>query len=256
PHLPSKEQKILDRILVKLQKKRDRNFKRMVQFLKGSDYKAIKQTFRVWIKNPQSNPTANLKIGLSLPDLLLPVLSQTLLHPGWLATPDRSLETVQSKATKSKEMKSKATKSKGAKSPTKDSTVSASEIGQNEISLDVLNNWLDHDGIVLHDLRKQMKQLRYQADFFAPHYDATYAKTIQDFKTIQDLLGTLQDYWVLGQIFAKVQGKTWQESLPSLTAQIHRDRWTIWQQWEPLRQRYLTEDTRTELRQMMLSPTR
>lgn len=243
PNLPAKEQKVLDRILVKLQKKRDRNFKRMVRFLKGTEYATLKQTVRAWIKHPPANPTADLSIGLALPDLLLPVLSQTLLHPGWLATPilpPLSPKTIQANTKKSKTQKSRN---------------DASGKGQSSIASAVLNNWLDHEGTILHDLRKQMKQLRYQADFFAPHYDATYADSIQEFKAIQDLLGTLQDYWVLSQTFTTVQGESWAESLPSLTKQIHSDRWDLWQQWEPFRHCYLTEGKRAALRQVMLSPT-
>ena len=60
--------------------------------------------------------------------------------------------------------------------------------------------------MVLHGLRKQIKQLRYQTEFFAPQYDATYQKQIKDFKVIQDILGTLQDAWVLAQTLRKLHG--------------------------------------------------
>ena len=221
PLLPKKERKALDQVLTKLQKRRDRQFKQMEQFLQSPQYTDIKENFRHWIKHPQAGVSAHLGISLSLPDLLLPVLSQTLLHPGWLATPAAS---------------------------------AAGELAGDKVSSEVINQWLDDQGTILHDLRKQMKQLRYQADFFASHYDATYNARIKEFKTIQDLLGELQDYWVLRQILAKLEGASWQRSFPSLVEHIQQQRWEIWQQWEAIRRRYITQEVRSELRQMMLNP--
>ena len=228
PHLPKKERKTLDKIISRLQTKRDRQFKRMKRFLLSKDYKTLKENVRYFYKQlgtpgGPTNQAASWPIQLALPDLLLPVLSQTLLHSGWLATPPGlSLGHV-----------------KG-------------EGDDNAIAL--VNRWLDQDGTILHDLRKQIKQLRYQADFFAPQYDDTYGQHIKDFKTIQDVLGTFQDNWVLAQTLQQLDGPSWKKHLPSLYQQMQQDLWHTWQQWETIREQYISADMRLHLRTMMLHP--
>ena len=228
PHLPKKERKALDRVLKGLQSKRDHQFKRMKHFLRSRQYQTIQDSIKLWcrqLKTAQHTPdqAASWSMQATLPDLLLPVLSQTLLHPGWLAVPpDMSLGL--------------------AKGET-----DAKAIAQ-------VNRWLDREGTILHDLRKQMKQLRYQADFFASHYDAHYRQQIKDFKLIQDVLGTLQDTWVLAQMLQRVDGASWAKHLPALYKQMQQDRWQAWQEWEKIRETYTTVEMRSHLRQMMLTP--
>lgn len=86
PHVPTKEGKVLKKIRSALHKKRDRQFKRMKQFLLSESYRDIKTGIRRWCKQScqhgYTHPAALWPIRIALPDLLLPVLSQTLLHPG------------------------------------------------------------------------------------------------------------------------------------------------------------------------------
>lgn len=227
PHLPKKERKVLDRLLKKLQAKRDRQFKRMKQFLLSDTYQAITEGIGHWCQQMNTlqapNSAAVWPIHVVLPDLLLPVLSQTLLHPGWLVVPDGL------------------------------SFLSIENSSEAE-AIALVNQWLDQEGLILHDLRKQMKQLRYQTDFFASHYDTAYRQQIKDFKTIQDILGTLQDTWVLADMLQQLEGPLWSQHLPSMHQQIQHDRWQTWQQWEQIRQTYMTVEMRSHLRQMMLIP--
>lgn len=233
PQLPKKERKALDKILARLQKQRDRRFKQMQHCLKSPYYKALKANIRSWTKDPvpPEKPTAALSIPMALPDLLLPVLSQTLLHPGWFASPDATAEIGNGAWDRAE-----ATQ------------------GVPHLQQATVTDWLDHQGLILHDLRKRIKQLRYQTEFFASLYDEPYQRQVKEFKTIQDTLGTLQDAWVLNQTLTRTAPKIWPKRLSSMAEQIQQDRWQAWQQWEGIRLEYGQEDKRSHLRQMLLHP--
>lgn len=63
----------------------------------------------------------------------------------------------------------------------------------------------------LHDFRKDMKALRYLAEFFAPHFPGLQAEPFRsDFRDIQDALGILNDYAVA----LKIEGKPGPATLP------------------------------------------
>lgn len=50
PHVSKKERKVLKKIRSTLQKKRDRQFKQMKQFLRSESYRDIKKDIRRWCK--------------------------------------------------------------------------------------------------------------------------------------------------------------------------------------------------------------
>ena len=227
PHLSKKERKALDKILARLQKQRDRRFKQMKHFLKGTEYEQQKDNLRDWLKHTRqindSQPLALLPIHIAVPDLLLPVLSQTLLHPGWFAMPEAS-------------------------------AIAVAREDESPEAIEAINHWFDHGGTILHDLRKQIKKLRYQTEFFASLYDEPYQRQVQEFKTIQDTLGTLQDIWVLNQTLTRTAPKIWPKKLPSMAKQLQQDRWQTWLKWEGIRADYGTTEKRSNLRQMILNP--
>ncbi|NEQ95891.1 MAG: CHAD domain-containing protein [Cyanothece sp. SIO2G6] len=223
PTLSKKEQKVLDQAMQRLGQERDRQFQRMKRFLQSDQCADLKRAFETWIKQPQFNYTGALAVAIALPDLLLPVLSQTLLHPGWLAVPDLKYGGQESR-----------------------------ELVESTKNRDKLSDWLNHEGTILHDLRKQMKHLRYQADSFAPYYDSHYKAYTREFKAIQDVLGRLQDAWVLGQTLAQCSGKSWAKKLPTLAQQMAQDRWDAWHEWDGIRQKYLTVEGRSQSRAILL----
>lgn len=84
PGLPETEQKWLDRAITKLQKQRDKTFVAVEQFLNSSTYHDLKAAYKTWCAQPSFTPIAELPLHTVLPDLLSPLLSKLLLHPGWL----------------------------------------------------------------------------------------------------------------------------------------------------------------------------
>lgn len=223
PHLKGVEQEKLDFVLENLQQQRRQDFTELEQTLTGSRYQKFKQAFQAWLDQPAYNPIANLPILEVLPDLLLPLISQVLLHPGWLV---------------------------GA-------TVRAGKVTiPKKISPQAVNQQLEQQGTVLHDLRKQMKGVRYQTEFFVDLYDPTYAEQVNDFRQVQELLGQIQDSQVLTEFLVSQMGTDLDQVFPNLVKQIQQERAEAWKTWRPIQQRYLDPGFRQSLRTQVVTPLR
>lgn len=89
PHLNNKEQKKLDRLCAGLKKRRKTALAQMRETLEQPQYQQIKTAYQTWIDQPQYTELASLPLSVLLPDILSPLLSELLLHPGWLIGIDR-----------------------------------------------------------------------------------------------------------------------------------------------------------------------
>lgn len=88
PQLDKKEQKLLDSTIKALKKKRAEAFATVEETLERSRYQDLKQAYETWLEKPQYTAIAQLPLLTVLPDLLNPLLSELLLHPGWLVPAD------------------------------------------------------------------------------------------------------------------------------------------------------------------------
>jgi CHAD domain-containing protein len=86
--------------------------------------------------------------------------------------------------------------------------------------------------VALHDLRKAVKQQRYQLEAVSPICGAAVAAWIVDLKAIQDCLGLLQDLAVLQEIVPDAI------ELPTFMARLQAQQQVALAQWEQLRQPY------------------
>ena len=204
-------------LLQQLQRQRRKRFKQMGTTLSGKHYRRFLEEMQRWLKDPIFLPSAEWPLQVVLPDITLPLVSQLLTHPGWLA----------------------GSPSGAVSWPVEDSDINAS---------------LTEHGAVLHDLRKQMKRVRYQTECFTDFYGKAYSQQIQDFKAIQDLLGELQDSQVLSHFLREEIGKDWTDRIPSLERYLSQQRLELWQQWQPIRQKYLTPSFRNALRSLVEDP--
>lgn len=205
PYLPPKEQKILATALNLLAKQRQKALSRTRKTLQGKAYNSLKQGLLLWLDQPIYKPLASLSIEQVLPDLLLPEVSSFLLHPGWL-------------------------------------------VGTDIIDADVkvCTNWpaenieqeLTTKGASIHNLRKQAKRLRYQMELFSDLYGESYAAYLAEVKSIQDILGKMQDSVVMGEWLEDVF-QSLDAQLATLTSLLKENRYQMWQQWQPLQERYL-----------------
>jgi CHAD domain-containing protein len=112
---------------------------------------------------------------------------------------------------------------------------------------------LQAQGILLHDLRKEAKRSRYNMELCSQFYGAKYQEYLQDIKTLQTLLGEIQDSFVLGEFLNRVAGKNWAKSLPSLIGRFQAIRQEKWQQWQPVRAKFLQPETRQDFHLTILN---
>jgi len=89
PLISSAEQPTTDRVIERLQAQRKIVFKQVEQALTDDKYADLKSAYDAWLAQPVYCPLAQLPIAAALPDLLAPLLSELLLHPGWWADQDK-----------------------------------------------------------------------------------------------------------------------------------------------------------------------
>jgi CHAD domain-containing protein len=227
PLLQETEQSKFDQVLKHLRQKRDKRFRQMQKTLHGDRYHQLKQTIQTWLDQPAYTRMGDVSIAQSLPDLLLPLICDLFLHPGWLV--GTSIQT------------GKVTRL------------------SMENAEDLSEQWSESHK-VLHDLRQQTKDVRYQVEFFADFYETSYLQKIEEFKTIQDILGRFQDHVVLRQFLASTLNADLTAVLPTITQVIQQDQTTLWQNWQPIQQNYLSSDFRQLWRSLLtntleLTPT-
>lgn len=217
-YLPKKEQKNLKKSLDVLDKERQEALKEVRSTLKGKRYLQMKEQLQQWWAHPQYSRIAEMPLQAVLPDILGPTVSQLFLHPGWWVG---------------------VRYSEGNWLPDKDLTPEAIE-----------SLYAEH-GECLHDLRKQVKRVRYQLSLCAYPEDA-YKDVVREMKQIQDVLGVMQDSLVLEQVLTQRHHQNWQASMPALASRLQQVRHQYWQEWQQWQQRYLLPQVRHELRQRIV----
>lgn len=98
PLLNSSEQEIVQARLKHLHKNRRQAFAEVETILTRSRYKKINVAYEDWLSAPQYGAIAQLPLAIAIPDLVNPLLSALLLHPGWLISAEE-LERSQDTAT-------------------------------------------------------------------------------------------------------------------------------------------------------------
>ncbi|NEO84503.1 MAG: CHAD domain-containing protein [Spirulina sp. SIO3F2] len=107
----------------------------------------------------------------------------------------------------------------------------------------------DHELETLHDLRKLIKQTRYQAEFFAPIHSQAFCQWLTELKLLQENLGAIQDAVVLAAWLGQYVKHP--ETLNALQQEFHQNRTAALQDWERLRQGYLSDAGHQNLRALV-----
>lgn len=222
PALPDQEKKTLETALVYLDKQRRQALDKVKETLDDDSYQSLKQSLRKWLKQPSYQAIAQIPIQEVLPDLLLPEVSKLLLHPGWLV------------GTKVKE--------------------GEIDILQELKAAERVEKLLTAQGPVLHSLRKETKRIRYQMEVFAEFYGESYATYLEDVKAIQEILGKMQDSFVLSEFLTNALKSEIKSVLPTLANLLAQTSYEAWQQWQPLQQRFLNVETRQNFHLAILKP--
>ncbi|WP_353929973.1 CHAD domain-containing protein [Okeanomitos corallinicola TIOX110] len=219
PHLLDQEKTYLQIAFSSLSKQRDAAFSRVQKTLKDEAYKSFKNNLQQWLEKPRYQPLANLPIQQVLPDLLLPEISKFLLHPGWMIGTE----------------------------------VTESEVViSTELTPEQLEQYLQHQGEILHSLRKQAKRVRYQMELFADLYDEAFTVHISQVKIIQEILGNIQDSMVLNEWLVNIFKSDMNEKLSGLKTLLAVNRYQLWQQWQPLKAQYLSPENKHNLHSIII----
>ena len=221
PNLPPSEQKHLAKVTKLIAKQRKKAFKQVKSTLTGKVYQHFKQGLKDWLEQPNYTPIAATKIELILPDLLLPQVSQLLLHPGWLVGIDLETEAI--------DLESQA-------------------------NLQQVEALLEKEEPILHELRKEAKKTRYNMDLFAQFYGDKFSYYLKKIKNIQEILGLIQDCFVLRTFLEQVFGNSTnlEQYLPTLIKQFNQQRYQKWQEWESLQKQFLDLSTRQDLQKAII----
>ncbi|MEA5450245.1 CHAD domain-containing protein [Leptolyngbya sp. CCNP1308] len=218
PDLPDAEQQCLDVVLQYLAQQRHKTLKQVKKLLKGKRYDKLQQSLTEWVAKPDYTAIASLPAHQAIPDLVLPLVSQLWLHPGWLVG-------------------TKTTRSGLAVNP--------------RISQSATDALIADQGPVLHSLRKQVKRVRYQLRLVADLYPGTLDDDIERLSAMQDTLGDLQDSTVLESFIGDIVPDA-TTHLPTLFALLADRRHRAWQHWQAHQKHYLDMQQRQRLRLALL----
>lgn len=212
----------IQHVLERLNKRRQKKFSQLPKLFKSKIYRQFVAAYGDWLKKPQFQSVAAMPVLDVVPDLLLPLLSQLFLHPGWLV----ATETLEGRI--------------------------YPMVG---MSMETLDQVFIQEGPDLHDLRKQIKRVRYQTEFFIPFFGQTYQAQTQGFRSLQELLGVFQDEAVLSEFLVGELGIYWSDQLPSLAKLLQEERFRNWKKWQALQLKYLDPKFRRTLSRRVMSPS-
>ncbi|MDJ0660164.1 MAG: CHAD domain-containing protein [Crocosphaera sp.] len=222
PNLPTSEQKHLKQALSSLVKQRKKTYKKVKKTLNSEAYLSLKQAFDHWLKQPSYHDIAQVSIHTILADLLLPEVSQLMLHPGWVVGVNFEEGIVNFPKTLSK---------------------------------DAVESLLNEPGFILHDLRKAAKRTRYNMELFTQFYGEVYETYLKDIKAIQSILGDIQDSFVLVEFLDQIFDNHILSEMPVFAKILQDNRYDKWQKWEKLQQKFLNHKTRKDFHITILQPS-
>jgi len=215
--LPPAEQQRLAPVVAQQQKRRKRAVKRTRRVIQGKAYHRLKRDLQAWQPQADLPDPAALPVTMAVPDLVLPLVCQLWLHPGWLVGTQAGRDRA---------------------------------IVPNPLSPSALGALLAHQGERLHSLRKQVKRVRYQLQLVADLYGSALEPDIQRFSEIQGVLGDLQDAAVLAALLQDCHPQATQH-WPTLFALLAQQQHKAWAQWQTHQRYYLTAAHRQSLRQRL-----
>lgn len=222
PNLPENEQKCLKQALSTLKKQRKKAFRKVKNTLNSQQYSELKQGFRDWLNKPTYHDISQVSIHTVLAHLLLPEVSQLMLHPGWVT----GVNFEQGKINFSK-----------------------------SLSKEVVESLIKKQELELHNLRKAAKRTRYNMELFTQFYGKVYDTYLKDIKRIQSILGDIQDSFVLVEFLNEAFDNNIFDKMPTFTKTLQENRYDKWQEWEKLQQKFLNNQTRKDFHITILQPS-
>jgi CHAD domain-containing protein len=219
--LPKSEAEILTEAIEILEKQRQKSFKQVKKVLTSDRYSNFKQDIQTWLEEPQYQTIAAISIDKILPDLLLPEISSLLMHSGWLL---------------------------GANFPEGEIEISTN------LDSETVENILIDRSILLHDLRKEAKKARYNLALFEDLYGDSYQLFLDKIKLTQEILGDIQDSFVLIQFMeANLETKQYKE-LVTFNNILQSNRYDKWQAFREIQGWFWQPQHRKDFKNLILYP--
>jgi CHAD domain-containing protein len=91
-------------------------------------------------------------------------------------------------------------------------------------------------------------------ELFTDLYSESYSAYIAEVKSIQDILGMMQDSAVLSEWLVDVLKSEIHTHVPTLATLLAENRYQLWQQWQPLQEQYLQAENRHSFHLTILHP--
>lgn len=223
PLLPVDERVQLDKAIKSLNRKRQRQLKQVRKTLDGKLYLNLERELEDWLDKPTYQKIGDCSVCLLLSDLLLPQISQLLMHPGWFV---------------------------------------GVEIKQGQIHFpqildrEAIEQILSKEDILLHNLRKSVKKTRYSLELFAQFYSKTCDRYLDRMEQIQEILGQIQDTHVLQKALEKTLKSAIVIDMPQLSELLLKTRYQKWLEWQTLQRQFLDNQTREEFKQIIMRDSR
>lgn len=211
--LPASSRQLAEDFAARLHKGRRRGGRRIAQVLKGKRFGALLQALDQWLSAPHVYATARLPLAVTLPDICAPMLAATLLHPGWLVG-------------------------------TREDSGRLHSLGLP--SGRALRAILVEEGRAVHDLRRVVKDLRYQSEFLHAHLGAA-TPMIAQLRDAQEVLGGLHDLDTLRRRLGRFE-PGWVATARGFDARLKTEERRLWRAWLPLRRPLLEPRGRAAFR--------
>ena len=218
--LPLEEQRVLAGVMQQLQGNRQKAYRQAKQALKGKTYRQFKQSIRAWLRSPGYQPLAQLPVTDIVPEFIHPLICQLWLHPGWLVGTE---------------------------------FVGDRFVPLTNLSPETAEQLVSQRGTPLHDLRKAIKQVRYQLDFYSEWLGKDCQLEVKGLAALQDCLGGIQDSVVLEDVLDRLLGSTLARQMPTMASILVQSRHRAWLDWQPLQNHYLQADARRTIHQILMT---
>jgi CHAD domain-containing protein len=114
---------------------------------------------------------------------------------------------------------------------------------------------LSSQQVMLHDLRKSTKRLRYQTECFTGQFITNNIPVLATLETSQEFLGQMQDAVVLRNFIRQELGKKNMKRLPFLGDQLEHHIHQAWRNWQPIREELCDRAWRQSFRQAVVGLT-
>jgi CHAD domain-containing protein len=106
--------------------------------------------------------------------------------------------------------------------------------------------------LTMHDLRKHIKGIRYQIEYFFPCFNADPDPFLPLLETTQELLGEMQDELIIGELLKNIVGEKGVKELPVLSNFLNGKTLQAWEDWQLVRSQLCNQDWRRSLRMALV----